>query len=346
VRGGSVREAVSGRCTPAHTHSAESQSPRVSHHERNDAGTRYDACSSDGWVLGSGESSTACVTEKIVGVTFRAMDRRRFLLTLAAGLVGAAAARGTADLVSTDRPPSRVPGPAATARPPVTGVVPQAPPAGVVSALPGDGTSLALTIDDGTSTEVVGAFAAFAADSGVRLTFFPNGRYRAWTDHAAVLRPLVDSGQVAFGNHTWSHPDLTTLGDDAVAEEIGRNQDFLRTTFGVHDTPFFRPPYGARNERIDRIAAHLGHPTVVMWNGTLGDDRVLAPADVVAAARQWFTSQRIVVGHANHPPVTTVYADLLALIAERSLQTVTLADVWATPTQRLRGTHTSASLAR
>jgi peptidoglycan/xylan/chitin deacetylase (PgdA/CDA1 family) len=61
----------------------------------------------------------------------------------------------------------------------------------------------------------------------------------------------VDSGQVAFGNHTWSHPDLTTLGDREVAEEITRNQDFLRATFGIRDTPFLRPPFGARDERID-----------------------------------------------------------------------------------------------
>jgi hypothetical protein len=55
------------------------------------------------------------------------------------------------------------------------------------------------------------------------------------------------------------------------------------------------------------------------------------------AARRWFTAQRIVVGHANHATVTTMYGDLLALIAERGLQTVTLDDVWATPVQRLRG---------
>jgi peptidoglycan/xylan/chitin deacetylase (PgdA/CDA1 family) len=275
------------------------------------------------------------------------MDRRRFLLTLAAGLAGAAAARGTADLVSTEPTPSRAPAPAAAVTPvSAAGVVPQAPPAGVVTALPGTGTSLALTIDDGTSSEVVAAFAAFAVDSGIRLTFFPNGRYRSWRDNAAALQPLVDSGQVALGNHTWSHPDLTTLGDAEVAEEIGRNRDFLRTTFGVHDTPFFRPPYGARDERIDRIAADLGHPTVAMWNGTLGDARVLSAAELMAAARQWFTPQRIVVGHANHATVTTVYGDLLAVLSERGLRTVTLADVWATPTQRLRGAVTWASLPR
>lgn len=48
----------------------------------------------------------------------------------------------------------------------------------MVDALPGRGSSLALTIDDGTSSEVVGAFAALAVDTGVRLTFFPNGCYR------------------------------------------------------------------------------------------------------------------------------------------------------------------------
>jgi peptidoglycan/xylan/chitin deacetylase (PgdA/CDA1 family) len=206
-----------------------------------------------------------------------------------------------------------------------------------VDGLPGAGADLALTIDDGTSTEVVAAFAAFARDSGVRLTFFPNGCYRSWTDNAANLRPLVDSGQVAFGNHTWSHPDLTTLGDQEVAAEITRNQAFLRTTFGVRDSPFLRPPYGARNERIDRIAADLGHPTIAMWNGTLEDSRVLTAEELLTAARQWFTPGRIVVGHANHPTVTGLYGDLLAIIAERGLRTVTLADVWATPAQRLRG---------
>jgi hypothetical protein len=74
-----------------------------------------------------------------------------------------------------------------------------------------------------------------------------------------------------------------------------------------------------------------------MWNGTLGDSRVLSAAELLATARQWFTAQTIVVGHANHPAVTTVYRELLDLIAERGLRTVNLADVWATPSQRLRG---------
>ena len=269
------------------------------------------------------------------------MDRRSFLLSLAAALTVAAAARGSDGPQFLPDPAAGGPaGPAPVPPRPVQAVpvsdtaglpAPQPAPVGVVSALPGGGARLALTIDDGTSSEAVGAFTALAAATGIRLTFFPNGRYDSWRDNAVALRPLVDSGQVALGNHTWSHPDLTRLGDADVAQEIRRNRDFLRDVFGVGDTPFFRPPFGARNRRIDRIAADLGHPTVAMWNGTMDDARPVSGEELVAAARRWFARRAIVVGHANAPTVTTVFDRLLAVVDERRLRTVTLADVWAGP---------------
>ncbi|MGY1641476.1 polysaccharide deacetylase family protein [Geodermatophilus sp. SYSU D00703] len=260
------------------------------------------------------------------------MERRRFLLFLAAGVAGAAVGRGTTGLVDPRQVPLAPAAPARAAEP----VAPAArqfldPPVGPVDRLPGDGTDLALTIDDGTDSEVVGSLCEFAEDSGVRLTFFPNGMYKAWEENGERLQPLIDSGQVAMGNHTWSHPDLTTLSDDQVADEIGRNRDWLETTFGAQDTPFFRPPFGAHDERIDRISELVGHPTVVLWNGTFEDNRLLTADELMSAAREWFAAQAIIVGHANQPTITQVYDELLELIAERGLQTVTLADVWGPP---------------
>ncbi|MGY1808257.1 polysaccharide deacetylase family protein [Blastococcus sp. SYSU D00669] len=279
------------------------------------------------------------------------MDRRRFLLFLAAGLAGAAVANGADQLgappeASAADPPAPPPAAAPSAQPTPaapTGPVAVDPPTGVVWALPGEGNALALTIDDGTNAEVVAAYTKLAEDTGIRLTFFPNGCYRSWEDSARALRPMIESGQVAIGNHTWSHPDLTTLGDAEVAEEIGRNREFMRRTLGVADSPFFRPPFGAHDERIDRISADQGHPTIAMWEGTLGDHTVLSGPELVAHAREWFTAQKIVIGHANHPAVTTVYGELLDLIRERDLRTVTLADVWATREQRLSGASGTAS---
>jgi peptidoglycan/xylan/chitin deacetylase (PgdA/CDA1 family) len=263
------------------------------------------------------------------------MERRQLFTVLAAGMLGAAVGRATVSPLDQSpqlegaaayRVKERI-GRGSSPRPP--GVVPVAPPVGVVSHLPGPVTTLALSIDDGTSTDVVGAFVDLATRTGIRLTFFPNGSYESWTEVAPALRPLVESSQVSFGNHTWSHPDLTTLTDSEVAEEITRADDFLRDVYGVGSAPFLRPPFGSHDDRVDRISADLGHPTIALWNGTLGDHRVISPQELLGYAQEWFIAQTIVVGHANHPAVTQVMDDLMTLIEERQLVTVTLADVWS-----------------
>jgi peptidoglycan/xylan/chitin deacetylase (PgdA/CDA1 family) len=201
----------------------------------------------------------------------------------------------------------------------------------VVSELPGAPAALALTIDDGTSSEVVGAYCRFAEDSGVRLTFFPNGCYRSWKENAPAVRRLLESGQAVLGNHTWSHPDLTTLSDRQVAEEITRNRQFLENTFGAGSTPFMRPPFGATSGRVNRIAADCGHPTVVLWDGSIDNGQVVTEVELLDLARECFTPGAVVLGHANHDAVTRTYSQLLDLLHERQLETVTLADVWSAP---------------
>jgi len=202
-------------------------------------------------------------------------------------------------------------------------------PNGVLTRLPGDGNLLAFTVDDGTSVDVVAAFAQFCRDTGTRITFFVNGANRSWTVNAPALRPMVESGQIQLGNHTWSHPDITRIGADALADQIRRNAGFLANTYGVDGTPYFRPPYGRHNADTDRIAADLGYHTVAMWSGTVGDSRPLTEGDLIAAAAQSFQPQQIVLAHANLPTITHCYAQLIDIIHSRNLQTVTLNDVFS-----------------
>jgi peptidoglycan/xylan/chitin deacetylase (PgdA/CDA1 family) len=192
---------------------------------------------------------------------------------------------------------------------------------------------VALTIDDGTSSEVVGAYVDFLESSGVRLTFFVNGVNPSWSDHARRLQPLVEFGQVQLGNHTWSHPDVTKLSDRSLADEINRNGTFIRGLYGVDARPYFRPPYGYHNAHTDRVAAGLGYTTQTLWYGSFGDSGVLTEAELMNLARQWLLPQHIVIGHANHPTVTRLYGQLLDLITERQLRTVTLDDIFTRPHQ-------------
>ncbi len=172
------------------------------------------------------------------------------------------------------------------------------------------------------------AYTQFAKDTGVRLTFFVNGIYNSWTDNLALLRPLVESGQIQLGNHTWSHPDLTTLPKEQVAQQIKRNDEFLKKTYGIGAKPYWRPPYAKRNATVDAVAADLGYTVPTLWSGSLSDSTLITEDYIVKMADQYFTSQSIVIGHLNHLPVTHVYPQLVDIIRARKLRTVTLNDVF------------------
>jgi len=205
------------------------------------------------------------------------------------------------------------------------------PGGGVLSALPGSGDLLSITLDDGVDTSVVRAYCQLAKDTGIRLTMFVTGVYSSWTDNRELLSPLVDRGQIQLGNHTWVHPNLVKLTGGQIADELRHTDQFLRDTFGVDATPYYRPPYGAYNDLVQSVAADLGYTETALWNGNLGDDQILAPETIVDNAEKYYTAQSVVIGHLNHPPVTTTYHQLVDVIADRKLRTVTLDDVFLKP---------------
>ncbi|WP_308465721.1 polysaccharide deacetylase family protein [Rathayibacter soli] len=269
------------------------------------------------------------------------MDRRQLLTAIAGSVVvslaGCAAqpAREYVDptLPAPGRPVPKSPAPpmlvegAVRATAPL--IVKHRIPGGTITALPGTGALMAWTVDDGADSDVVAAYAKFAADSGIRLTFFLNGKYDSWTANAPALRPLVESGQVQLGNHTFDHADLTSLSDSGIVDQLTRNSTFIKNTYGVHAAPFYRPPYGYYNARVGRVASSIGYIAPVMWYGSLSDSGLITQDQVVSFAQQWFLPQHIVIGHANFPPVTHVYPQLLDILHERKLHTVTLRDVFS-----------------
>jgi peptidoglycan-N-acetylglucosamine deacetylase len=259
------------------------------------------------------------------------LNRRHFLAGLSlATLAGVGVARCTVGV----QPRIAEAATASVASPPVVAARIPLPGGGALSSIPVDGDLLALTLDDGVNTDVVRLYTQFARDTGVRLTYFVNGRYASWEDNRDMLRPLVESGQIQLGNHTWSHPDLVTLPKDQVAEQLRRNHQFLMKNYGVDARPYYRPPYGSRNPVVDAVAAELGYSIPTMWSGSLEDQNVIAEDDIVKMANKYFKPQAIVIGHLNHLPVTHVYGQLLDVIRSRNLRTVTLDDVFLRPEQR------------
>ena len=275
------------------------------------------------------------------------LDRRRFLVAVASTVavtgISWYSAGGPSETVARGDVAGSVPTPITPALPPLLpppgkGTRIPLPGGAVLSKLPGTDL-VAWTVDDGVNTEVVRLYTQFAKDTGVRLTYFVTGSFRSWTEHSALLRPLVESGQIQLANHTWSHPDLTKLSASQIAEELGRTDAFLRNTYGVDAAPYFRPPYGHHSAVVDAVAADLGYQVPTLWSGDLRDSAVLSEDQIVKMAYQSFAPQNIVIGHLNHPPITHVYGQLVDIIRARRLRTVTLNDVFLRPEIPHRTTH-------
>jgi peptidoglycan/xylan/chitin deacetylase (PgdA/CDA1 family) len=208
---------------------------------------------------------------------------------------------------------------------------PRPGPAVFISRGPANNNTLALTIDDGTSADVVACYAAFALETGFALTFFPNGSVaQNWEAQAETLRPLVERGQVQVGNHTWSHTDLQRMTDSAIRADLERNEDWIQRTFGITSRPWLRPPYGSRSTHTDGVAASLGFTHVVNWSGTFGDSGIKTAAQILGAAALYGDPGAIVLGHANHPAVTLLFDRLRATFAAKGLTPVTLDQMFGT----------------
>ena len=274
-------------------------------------------------------------------VTVRGVDRRGFLLAVGVGTFGVL----TACQLSAAESGTALPAPPAPAAPPTPAetssgtpvlqhgapAVSRIPPPGtVVSWVPDTPPLVALTIDDGVSSPVVGAYVALARATGIRLTFFANGVNHSWAEHQKDMQPLVDSGQIQIANHTWDHPDIRTLTDTQLVDQLDRNDRYLTGLYGVTTKPYFRPPYMGHTPATDRVCVDQGYSVITWWNGSFGDATQIPADQIRQNANDSLRAGNIVIGHANYPAVTTVYDDIIGLIQDRALTTVTLADVFTT----------------
>jgi peptidoglycan-N-acetylglucosamine deacetylase len=271
----------------------------------------------------------ALATGAVTGTALTACSRQAPMGMSGDSPVPDSPATPTAGRTASATPSASLTTPAA-APPPLPATKGAIPVGMAITAIPVPGPYMAWTIDDGTDPDVVAAYAQMAEQTGNRLTFFLNGNQPSWTIHADRLRPLVASGQIQLGNHTWSHPDLRALSTQGIQDQLQRNENFIQTTYGVSAKPFYRPPFGYVNAHVRSAAEAIGYTAPTLWYGSLSDSSVLTSDQIVQFGTQWFGAGRVVIAHANHPGVIGAMPALVDLVAQRGLRTVTLRDVFAT----------------
>jgi peptidoglycan/xylan/chitin deacetylase (PgdA/CDA1 family) len=119
--------------------------------------------------------------------------------------------------------------------------------------LPCSGGTYAITIDDAPGPDTTKVLAALKA-AKLKATFFLVGaNVQAYP---ALAQQIVAEGH-EVANHSWSHPDMSTLTQTQIDTELVMANDIIFQTTGVHPV-YFRPPYGASNQLVVNRASAAG----------------------------------------------------------------------------------------
>ena len=116
------------------------------------------------------------------------------------------------------------------------------------------------TFDAGAGLQSGEKILEVLAKHHVKGTFFMTGKFvEANPD---FVRKVVTAGHEIF-NHTYDHPHLPTLTDAEIAAELNRMDATLVGAVGstsiISTKPFFRAPYGDRDERVMNVALKNGY---------------------------------------------------------------------------------------
>jgi peptidoglycan/xylan/chitin deacetylase (PgdA/CDA1 family) len=146
------------------------------------------------------------------------------------------------------------------------------------------------SFDDGPDVRTTPLLLDRLAEADVRAVFFlvaerlqqvtPRDRQQA-----AIARDIAARGHL-IGAHTVHHVPLPRLDDAAVQVELDQQDLAFERLFGARPS-LFRPPYGARSERIDQHLAARGY-TSVLWNLGSGDFQVRSADQVFDLWRRVF----------------------------------------------------------
>ncbi len=207
-------------------------------------------------------------------------------------------------------------------------------PAAVVSHGPRGTTQIALTFDMGGRLDPAVEIVQWLVDHEVHATLFPTGKAGTTTaeGRAALALAATRPDLFAIGNHSWDHPDFTTLTGAQIADQLRSADDAIRDLIGVSTAPWFRPPYGAWTSAVREAVGAAGWSSLVMWDVDTIDWKSTADGgptadDIVTRVIAKAQGGSIVLMHLGGWHTLEALPDLLAGLQSRGLTPVTLGEM-------------------
>jgi peptidoglycan/xylan/chitin deacetylase (PgdA/CDA1 family) len=115
------------------------------------------------------------------------------------------------------------------------------------------------TFDCGSGDNSADKILEVAEKHNLKITFFATGKFAE--QYPDDIKRFSAAGHEIF-NHTYDHPYLTKISDDQIKEEFEKTGAIINSLTGKTSKPFFRPPYGDRNQHVRDLAQSLGYQEI------------------------------------------------------------------------------------
>ena len=128
--------------------------------------------------------------------------------------------------------------------------------------IPAGSGKVALTFDGGENAGRVSEVLATLASHHAKATFFLCGIYI--DSFPSRARAIAQAGH-EFASHSYHNINHQNLSNAAITEELQRQEAALLRVTGKRNAPYWRAPYGYRNDRVVAQVGRLGYRSV-MWS--------------------------------------------------------------------------------
>jgi peptidoglycan-N-acetylglucosamine deacetylase len=182
---------------------------------------------------------------------------------------------------------------------------------------------IAMTFDDGPHGTLTPKLLDLLAARHIKVTFFVLGE--CVEQHPDVLLRAAREGH-EIGNHSWSHPQLNKMSDDAVRSQLRRTDDAIKAVTGKRPT-VFRPPYGALTSRQKKwIHDEFGYQ-IIMWDVDPLDWKDPGPATVCNRILKETRAGSIVLSHDIHRGTVEAMPSTLDQLQAKHFKFVTVSEL-------------------
>ena len=134
-----------------------------------------------------------------------------------------------------------------------------------------DSKKIAVTMDDGYETEWIWKSVALCRQYGIRMTFFPIGLVLKEEDRDNWLDLLAAGCEI--GSHSFNHEEFHDIPAYVAYGRLGRFQEALDRTLGVHyPVRWFRPPFGSvknkdkHSPNMYTAVRRYGYEHLLLWD--------------------------------------------------------------------------------